>query len=283
MGKGRRMQKKRQGMIRPGKKGEEILTYVCGRVTSEVKIEDDTSMVVRAPTVDSELYVLSKEKFEANWMVPGEEIQDNVEHGQELKARGFLMYKPKPGMYKWVYRVTADDLGLLPGGCFVSSWGAKQPVKQGDFLAMPAHEDCAKEIYLMPSDVLSCYTACGSDEDPSTPFTQDEITADYNKLVAFVKEVIKVVQKQNGFLLKRKQGYHILFNESEVSVYFDEIRKNLKGLENKCAGQILTEKLKSGEINVNSNNTDIWETLINSLDFSGIDFEKTYRILPPEE
>jgi len=155
--KGRLMRKTRPGLIRQGKRGERVMTVVNGRITSDVKIEDDTSMVVRAPTVDQELYVLSRDKFEANWALPGQVIPDDCWENRQLSARGFMRYMPKPGIFRWIYEIELADVANVPTACFVSSWGAQQPLKQGDFLAMPATKG---EIYLMPVEVVCCYSEC---------------------------------------------------------------------------------------------------------------------------
>jgi len=156
--KGRRMRKVQPGMIRPGVRNERVVTCVNGRVTSDVTITDDTSMVVRAPTVSQELYVLPREKFEENWEVEGKDIVGGtVGHTYTCSSAGFKLHKPKPGIEKWIYKCTAADLELVPTGCFEASWGAVQPLREGDFLAVPATGTPAREIYLMDPDCVSCY------------------------------------------------------------------------------------------------------------------------------
>jgi len=103
-------------------------------------------------------------------------------------------------------------------------------------------------------------------------------TIEYNKLCAFVKQVIKNVRKNNGFVSARGlHGYHILFNRSEMSLFFDRIRD---GLANGQAGHCLTMSLASGMISADSSDHQIWTALMHSMNFSGIDFEHTYGILP---
>lgn len=171
---GRLMHKVEPGMIRPGVRGERVVTCVNGRVLSEVLIADDTSMVIRANTESKELYVLSREKFEENWEPHGEDIKE----GGNSK---FRLHKPKPGIQKWIYKVTAADLELVPTGCFEAAWGAMQPLREGDFLAMPAPEERATEVYLMDPDCVSCYapsdtaTAVDTREQPVNHRTQPEM------------------------------------------------------------------------------------------------------------
>eukprot|EP00401_Gymnodinium_catenatum_P038045 CAMPEP_0117473482 /NCGR_PEP_ID=MMETSP0784-20121206/8794_1 /TAXON_ID=39447 /ORGANISM="" /LENGTH=722 /DNA_ID=CAMNT_0005267683 /DNA_START=57 /DNA_END=2225 /DNA_ORIENTATION=- len=160
--RGQLMTKTEPAFIRPGIKGEQVMTYVNGRVTSDVTIEDDDSFVVQAPTVDRELYVLSRAKFEANWEQPGMDIAETSFQSTVLKSRGFKQYVPKKGNFKMLYEVREEDLDRMVVKSFMSAWGALQPITQGDFLAMPAPAERATEVYLMPRDVVGCYSACSS-------------------------------------------------------------------------------------------------------------------------
>jgi len=153
--RGRIAVKAKPGMLRPGRRGERVVTYVDGRVISDTVITNDTSMVVRAPTLDHEEYVLSRQKFEANWEPQGEPLDENEPELKRLSDRGFRLHRPKP-VQKRVYRVDDADLQLVPTGWFYAAWGALQPLSQGDYLAMPV--DREPEVYLMPAEVLSCYT-----------------------------------------------------------------------------------------------------------------------------
>jgi len=103
-------------------------------------------------------------------------------------------------------------------------------------------------------------------------------TEEYSALLTFVKKVVEVAQRSNGFVSQRgSHGYHILFNESEMLPYFNAIRDSLVGRQ---AGRCLMNALASGVINADSSNQQIWTALVQSLQFSGIDFEHLYRILP---
>jgi len=167
--RGRLMRKVKPALIRPGRRGECIATCVGGRVISEVVITDETSMVIRAPTVDRELYVLSRGKFEENWVTPGEELTYCSPVKRLLSSQGFKKYRPRPGTLRYVYQITASDLELVPSGFFVSSWGVLQPVQEEDFLAMPAPALQATELYLMHCHTLVCYEECQDGEAPAVP------------------------------------------------------------------------------------------------------------------
>jgi len=105
-------------------------------------------------------------------------------------------------------------------------------------------------------------------------------TEEYNALLAFAKKVTEVAQRSNGFVSQRgSHGYHILFNETEMAPYFNEIRNRLARGQ---AGRCLMNALASGVINADSSNHQIWCVLVQSLQFSGIDFEHLYKILPSE-
>jgi len=165
---GKLMVKAELGLARPGIRGERIITVVGDRVTSDVKIEDDDRMVIRASTLDQDLYVIPRRTFERNWQLPGTELDPALLGGDSLQdallksevrqliAKGYKLYQPNPNSQKMIYTLTAVDKdNHLPTGVFTSSWGALQPVQEGDSLAMP-HPD-HKEIYLMPPEVVACY------------------------------------------------------------------------------------------------------------------------------
>lgn len=106
-----------------------------------------------------ELYVLSKEKFEANWEQPGFEIDDDSQRSKEFKKRGYKQYEPLPN-FKMLYEVSAADLERMPVKSFQSAWGAVQPVAFGDFFAMPAPPAAPTEVYLMPPEIILNYSLC---------------------------------------------------------------------------------------------------------------------------
>jgi len=165
MARGTRMGKVKSGWARPAICGERIVTQVNGRVTSNVTVTDSSSMVVRAPTADQEEYVLAGDRFEANWELPGAEPEGASTEAEELRASGFKSYRPRRNKSIWVYQITAEDRQLVPTGGFISAWGALQPLQAGDYLAMPAPEDRATEVYLMPSTSLGQYAALASQQD----------------------------------------------------------------------------------------------------------------------
>lgn len=142
-----RREKFRPGMARPAVLGETVITIVDQVVTSETVVEDETSWVVKANTVDSEEYVLKGANFERNWQMPGQELDD---YHKVLRSRGFRRFHPMAGKSNFFLEIMDEDADLVPSGKFISAWGAVQPCSPGDFLVMPAPEDRATEIYLMP-------------------------------------------------------------------------------------------------------------------------------------
>eukprot|EP00928_Gymnodinium_smaydae_P018783 TRINITY_DN1715_c0_g6_i1.p1 TRINITY_DN1715_c0_g6~~TRINITY_DN1715_c0_g6_i1.p1 ORF type:complete len:1165 (+),score=273.47 TRINITY_DN1715_c0_g6_i1:55-3549(+) len=167
--KGRRMKKVANVLIRPGRVGERVMTIVGGVVTSTRVVEDDSDMVVQACTADHELYVLSQEKFLANYRQPGEELDCSRDPKlRVMKERGFLRYTPKE-LLRFVLELDALDVARVPARRFVASWGATQPIEVGSFLAMG--EDMT-EVYLMPRDVLIQYEEVVA-ASPFVPFVFD--------------------------------------------------------------------------------------------------------------
>merc|ERR1712048_1020794 len=85
---------------------------------------------------------------------------------EQLTAKGFKLYLPNPKRRRWIYEVTAKDLKDVPTACFESRWGTIQPLKLGDYLAMPEE---GGEIYLMPKSVFTwhCDSNGHLDESPS--------------------------------------------------------------------------------------------------------------------
>jgi len=144
-----------------------VKTVVAGRVTSDTLI-DKKCMVIQASTPDRDLYVLPWEKFRSNWdcqsgtelvapeKIGSDSLQAFVEtFFRQQRAQGFKLFSPNPKVKRWMYKLTEEDIRRhLSTGYFQSSWGAMQPVKAGDYLAMPPAED---EIYLMPPEILPNY------------------------------------------------------------------------------------------------------------------------------
>merc|ERR1712039_817580 len=89
------VEKTTPALIRPAIVGEYVQTIVKGRVISFTQVDTEDLWVVRGPLF-KELYVLSDEKFRANWDVNGEEIDAQGVDGL-LKAQKFLRHKPKAG------------------------------------------------------------------------------------------------------------------------------------------------------------------------------------------
>ena len=90
---GKLMVKTRTAFVRKARRGETVLTYVNGRVTSTTNVQDDNSYVVQNPTIDHELYVLPRAKFEANWVTPGDDIQEDSTRCTPVEAK---QLKPVP-------------------------------------------------------------------------------------------------------------------------------------------------------------------------------------------
>lgn len=152
---GQIMHKTEPAMIRPAVKGEKIVTKVDGRVTSDVEVKDESSWVVRAPTVHQEEYVLNQSKFDANWNGDGEPPRElgHYTNPVELEKQGFKLHYPKL-VLKWTYEIQAADLEFLPSRTLQTEWGAMQTVVSGDYLALPYPEAKGTEIYIMPQAVV---------------------------------------------------------------------------------------------------------------------------------
>jgi len=163
------MRKKMPALGRLGIHGEQVVTLVGGRITSETRIAGEKShMVLRAATPDQESYVLPMEKFRKLYLEQGIELDDLegatncspflLDQVQQLKSKGFKLYKPRPDNRRYIYKLQSEDLKIIATRAFLSSWNSVQPVRETDYLASP--EDC-REIYLMPQEVvMSGYAEC---------------------------------------------------------------------------------------------------------------------------
>jgi hypothetical protein len=99
----------------------------------------------------------------------------------------------------------------------------------------------------------------------------------FEELSQFTHKVAKAAEGNGGFVWKRKEGYHILFKAAEMEPYFKGIRA---GIMKGQAGAIIQRAVNSKAIPKDAENKQLWETLVSSLEFSGIDFEHHYSILP---
>eukprot|EP00930_Biecheleria_cincta_P034315 TRINITY_DN2372_c0_g2_i1.p1 TRINITY_DN2372_c0_g2~~TRINITY_DN2372_c0_g2_i1.p1 ORF type:complete len:521 (-),score=65.62 TRINITY_DN2372_c0_g2_i1:434-1996(-) len=91
-----------------------------------------------------------------------------------------------------------------------------------------------------------------------------------------VQQVVESVAQHAHFVYRRGRGFHLLFDEAEMSNYFDRIRARLK---DGTSGSILADAIKGGKLHTASTNQLIWKTLVRSQTFSGVDFEHTYGII----
>lgn len=148
------VQKMGQRLARPAHKGEEVQTIINGETVAKTVVSDDTSYVIQQNSVDRELYVLSCEKFERNYELPGSEILEKGPEADLLRERGFMYYERK-GLVL-IYKVTEEDMQNVPGGKFeVAFSSTPQPVRTGDYLATGYPESTevflsrnAEQIYL---------------------------------------------------------------------------------------------------------------------------------------
>eukprot|EP00931_Biecheleriopsis_adriatica_P074463 TRINITY_DN48514_c0_g1_i1.p1 TRINITY_DN48514_c0_g1~~TRINITY_DN48514_c0_g1_i1.p1 ORF type:complete len:1799 (-),score=442.55 TRINITY_DN48514_c0_g1_i1:199-5595(-) len=131
-------------LARPAIKGEEVQTIINGEPVAKTLVTDETSIVIQQESVDHELYVLTREKFERNYEMPGHEIQEQGAEFDLLRERGYKYYE-RTG-YVLIYKVTDEDMQLVPGGKFQVSFSTTpQPVRSGDYLATGYPE--SKEVY----------------------------------------------------------------------------------------------------------------------------------------
>lgn len=148
------VQKMGQRLARPAHKGEEVQTIINGETVAKTLVSDDTSYVIQQNSVDRELYVLSCEKFERNYELPGSEILEKGPEADLLRERGYIYYERK-GLVL-IYKVTEEDMQNVPGGKFeVAFSSTPQPVRTGDYLATGYPESTevflsrnAEQIYL---------------------------------------------------------------------------------------------------------------------------------------
>ncbi|CAK9057519.1 unnamed protein product, partial [Durusdinium trenchii] len=139
---------------RPAIKGEEVQTIINGETVAKIVVADDTSYVIQQNSMDRELYVLSREKFERNYEVPGSEITEKSPECDSMRERGYKSYERK-GLVL-IYKVTEEDMTQVPGGRFeVAFSSTPQPVRAGDYLATGYPESTevflsrnAEQIYL---------------------------------------------------------------------------------------------------------------------------------------
>lgn len=156
MEQGQIIHKKEPAMIRPAVKGERVVTYVAGRVISDVVVPDDTSWVVKAPTKEQEEYVLNSVKFTDNWNSEGQEPTETAIYTQRagyLARKGYKLHHPKL-VLKWTYEIQEADLDGLPSRTLKTEWGALQTIISGDYLTLPYPETKANEIYIIPNAVV---------------------------------------------------------------------------------------------------------------------------------
>jgi len=126
-------------------RGEEVQTVINGETVAKTIVDDDTSYVIQQDSVDRELYVLSAEKFERNYELPGTELVEQGTAYDSLRARGFRYYERKGHVR--IYKVTDQDMLDVPGGKFQVDFSTTpQPVRAGDYLATGYPE--ATEVFL---------------------------------------------------------------------------------------------------------------------------------------
>jgi len=150
---GKIMRKTGTVMARSAEVDEVVSTRVNGRVTSTKVVVDRTDMVVRSSAA-TDLYVLTKAKFEAMYVGPVEDEGDADDPLQRmLSAQGFKTYASRPDNLRWAYELTEKDIHDMKVAAFKSYWGAIQRVQPGDFLCIPYNTPT--EIYLMPAAIMS--------------------------------------------------------------------------------------------------------------------------------
>eukprot|EP00434_Breviolum_minutum_P000618 symbB.v1.2.000539.t2/scaffold19.1/size443072/3 len=148
------VQKMGRRLARPAHKGEEVQTIINGETVAKTMVADDTSYVIQQNSVDRELYVLSQEKFQRNYELPGFEITEKGTDADLFRERGYMYYERK-GLVL-IYKVTEEDMLKVPGGKFqVAFSSTPQPVRAGDYLATGYPESTevflsrnAEQIYL---------------------------------------------------------------------------------------------------------------------------------------
>lgn len=129
---------------RPASKGEEVRTIINSNVVFRTVAVDSTSMVVREESADHELYLFTKERFEQNFQLPGEEPESEA-----LRSRGFKSYEMTKGM-TMLYKVEESDLKFVKDRLFQMPFSAiPQAIEVGSYLETRYPEEDL--VYLSPN------------------------------------------------------------------------------------------------------------------------------------
>lgn len=110
---------------------------------------------------------------------------------------------------------------------------------------------------------------------PPSGRTAVEEEAAYDRLKRFTDGAADRVERSDGFVYRRGFGFHVLFKKGEMLPYFNEIREEIR-LNGPGAA------LQPHKVTCESEDRHIWESLVKSLKFNGIDFEHMYKIVPSE-
>ena len=141
--RGQEVRKAGKRLVRPAKKGEEILTVKKGVVMLKTPVTDDTSMVIlHESSMDYNLHVVEAAKFAKNYSQHGVELEDKSPRLQELRKRGFR-YHERKGLVL-MYRLREEDMDFFPSRKYIGC-GIPQEAEVGDYLVAPYPE--LNEIY----------------------------------------------------------------------------------------------------------------------------------------
>jgi hypothetical protein len=181
--KGKLFRKSASSYIRPAVIDETIVTVVDGKEETQKTVLDNTNMVVCGKA--GEYYVLTREEFldsydENSW----EQIPESTDaHLQVLRGKGFLEYQSK--RFVWAKPVEKEDMDFFRDGAdsssdfahYIAPWGAKDIIKEGDYLAMRHEENAGINdgVYRIDKGVFGeTYVVAGkteeacTDEEPTT-------------------------------------------------------------------------------------------------------------------
>ena len=187
---GRRARKTAFAYCRPAVLGEAFECVVGGKVETRCEAKDASSFVVRAATSDAEMYIITRQQFDASYLlpgkVPGKDVHAGVRSEDEgggekgrgggggggvdldldaaalalLAAEGFRRYDSKRQVV--AMRVMEDeDLAYFPDGHFMAAWGEWMRVEKGDCLVT---SEGGGEVYRIENRVFSETYAWVADE-----------------------------------------------------------------------------------------------------------------------
>ena len=127
---GKKYRKFKRAFIRKAEAKEKIQTILDGKLETE-NVAAEGDLAVRADTSSKEQYILKAETFKEFYCDP-QEIDEAHPDCKELRALGFLSYRPKREIL--AVEVTDEIMTHFPERRFMAAWGEPMCLEVGDFL-----------------------------------------------------------------------------------------------------------------------------------------------------